>query len=202
MDAGLTYRDKALAIARRSGLARARDFQTAGIPRTTLARLVGDGSLVRPARGFYQLPDADISAGHSLAEAALATPKGIVALLSALRFHGLTTQLPHQVWMLMPSKAWAPTAPPVKLWIIRASDAALTAGVEHHTIDGVSVPITSPAKTIADCFKYRNRVGLDVALEALRDGLRQRKATRPDLQHFAAICRVQNIMRPHLETLL
>lgn len=201
MDPSTPYRNKALAIARKSGLARARDFEMAGIPRTILARLIADGSLVRPTRGFYQLPDADISAAHSLAEAALAAPKGIVALLSALRFHGLTTQLPHEVWMLMLSKAWAPTAPPVKLRIIRASDSSLTAGVEHHRIDGVSVPITSPAKTIADCFKYRSRVGLDVAIEALRDGLRERKATRPELQRFAAICRVQNVMRPHLETL-
>lgn len=201
MDASTSYRNKALAIARKNGLARARDFEMSGIPRTILARLVADGSLVRPTRGFYQLPDADISAAHSLAEAALAAPKGIVALLSALRFHGLTTQLPHEVWMLMPSKAWAPTAPPVKLRIIRASDSSLSAGVDYHRIDGVSVPVTSPAKTIADCFKYRSRVGLDVAIEALRDGLRERKATRSDLQRFARICRVQNVIRPHLETI-
>jgi predicted transcriptional regulator of viral defense system len=194
-------REKALAIAHRSGLVRARDFEKAGISRTILTRLVADGSLIRPTRGFYQLADADISAAHSLAEAAMAAPKGIVALLSALRFHGLTTQLPYQVWMLMPSKAWAPTSPPVKLRIIRASEASLTAGVEQHKIDGVSVPITSAAKTIADCFKYRSAVGRDVAIEALRDGLRERKTTRPELQRFALICRVQNVVRPHLETL-
>ncbi|RYG38533.1 MAG: transcriptional regulator [Burkholderiales bacterium] len=201
MSSNLSYRTKALAIARKSGLARARDFEMAGIPRTILTRLIADGSLVRPTRGFYRLPDADISVSHSLAEAALAAPKGIVALLSALQFHGLTTQLPHQVWMLMPSKAWTPTAPPVKLRIIRASDASLAAGVEQHRIDGVSVPITSAAKTIADCFKYRSAVGIDVAIEALRDGLRERKVMRPDLQRFALICRVQNVMRPYLETL-
>lgn len=202
MDGSSTHREQALALARKSGLARARDFEAAGIPRTTLARLVDDGKLVRPTRGFYQLADADISAGHSLAEAALAAPKGVVALLSALQFHGLTTQLPHEIWMLMPSKAWTPTSPPVKLRIIRSSDDSRRVGVDRHTIDGVSVPITSPAKTVVDCFKYRSRVGLDVAIEALRDTLRQRKATRPDLQRFAKICRVQNVMRPHLETLL
>ena len=202
MEQTLSHRHKALALARTSGLARARDFEAVGVPRTTLARLVDDGVLIRPTRGFYQLADADISAGHSLAEAALAAPKGIVALLSALKFHGLTTQLPHEVWLLMPSKAWAPTAAPVRLRIVRASEPSLRAGVERHTIDGVAVRITSPAKTIADCFKYRSRVGLDVAIEALRDGLRQRKATRPDLQRYAKICRVANVMRPHLETLL
>lgn len=196
-----TYREKAIALARKTSVARARDFEAIGVPRTTLARLVEEGVLARPSRGFYELADGDISAARSLAEASAATPKGVVALLSALQFHGLTTQLPHEVWMLLPSKAWAPTAPPVRLRILRAGDAALAAGVEHHMIDGVSVPITSPAKTIVDCFKYRSRVGNDVAIEALRDGLGRRKATRSDLQHFAKICRVQNVMRPHLETL-
>lgn len=196
-----THRDKALALARRSSVARARDFEALGVPRTTLTRLVDEGMLVRPTRGFYQLAGADISATHSLAEAVAAAPKGVVALLSALQFHEITTQLPHEVWLLMPSKAWAPTSPPVRLRILRAGDDALRAGVEHHLIDGVSVPITAPAKTIVDCFKYRGRVGLDVAIEALRDGLRQRKATRADLQRYAKICRVQNVMRPHLETL-
>lgn len=202
MDGHQTHRDKALTLARRAGIARARDFEALGVPRTTLNRLVDDGELVRPARGFYQLADADISASHSLAEAALAAPKAVVGLLSALRFHGLTTQLPHEVWLLMPSKAWAPTSPPVKLRILRAGDSSLRAGVEHHSIDGVSVPITSPAKTIVDCFKYRSRVGQDVAIEALRDGLKSRKATHAEIGRLAKICRVQNVMRPHLETLI
>ena len=196
-----THRDKALALARRGSVARARDFEALGVPRTTLTRLVNEGVLVRPTRGFYQLAGADISATHSLAEAAAAAPKGVVALLSALQFHEITTQLPHEVWLLMPSKAWTPTSPPVRLRILRAGEEAFRAGVEHHLIDGVSVPITVPAKTIVDCFKYRSRVGLDVAIEALRDGLKQRKATRADLQRYAKICRVQNVMRPHLETL-
>ncbi len=196
-----THRDKALALARRGSVARARDFEAIGVARTTLARLVDEGTLVRPTRGFYQLAAADISATHSLATAAAAAPKGVVALLSALQFHGITTQLPHEVWLLMPSKAWTPTSPPLRLRILRASDEALRAGVQHHQIDGVSVPITTPAKTLVDCFKYRGRVGLDVAIEALRDGLKQRKTTRVDLQRYAKICRVQNVMRPHLETL-
>jgi predicted transcriptional regulator of viral defense system len=197
----ITHRDKALTLARRKSVARARDFAAAGVPRMTLSRLVDEGVFKRVGRGLYQLADSDISVAHSLAEASEAAPKGVIGLLSALQFHQLTTQMPHEVWMLMPSKAWAPTAPPVRLRIIRSSEAMLRPGVEHKEIDGVSVPITSPAKTIVDCFKYRNRVGLDVAIEALRDGLRQRKATRPELQRYAKICRVENVMRPHLETL-
>ncbi len=196
-----TSRNRALAFARKTGLARARDFEAIGVPRMTLARLVEEGVLVRPTRGFYELADADMSASRSLAEAALAAPKGVIALLSALQFHGLTTQLPHEVWMLLPSKAWAPTSPPVKLRILRAGEAALRAGVELHAVDGVSVPITSSAKTIVDCFKYRSRIGSDVAIEALRDGLRSRKATHAEIGRLAKICRVENVMRPHLETL-
>lgn len=194
-----SHRDKAIALARRKGVARARDFAAAGVPRMTLRRLEQEGVLVRPARGLYQLTDAEISASHSLAEAAAVAPKGVVGLLSALRFHELTTQLPHEVWLLMPSKAWTPVNSPVKLRIVRASEHSLTAGVEHHRIDGVSVPITSPAKTVADCFKHRSKVGLDVALEALRDALRTKRATADAIWRFAEINRVANVMRPYLE---
>jgi predicted transcriptional regulator of viral defense system len=195
----ISHRDRAIAVARRKGVARAKDFDAAGIPRVYLRRLHDEGVLVRPARGFYQLADAELSAAHSLAEAAEAAPKGVIALLSALQFHGLTTQTPHEVWMLQPSKAWTPKNPPVALRIVRASGQALTAGIERHVIDGVSVAITVPAKTIADCFKYRSKVGLDVALEALRDALRKKRAAADDIWRYALIDRVGNVMRPYLE---
>lgn len=195
----LSHRDRAIAVARRKGVARAKDFDAAGIPRVYLRRLSDEGVLIRPSRGFYQLAGAELSAAHSLAEAAEAAPKGVIALVSALQFHGLTTQTPHEVWMLQPSKAWAPKNPPVALRIVRASGQALTSGVERHNIDGVSVPITVPAKTIADCFKYRSKVGLDVALEALRDALRKKLATADDIWRYALIDRVGNVMRPYLE---
>ncbi len=191
----MSHRDKAIKLARQKGVARARDFDAIGVPRVYLQRLEKDGVLVRPSRGLYQLADADISAAHSLAEAAKAAPRGVVGLLSALQFHELTTQTPHEVWLLMPSKAWAP----VKLRIIRANEATLTAGVEHHKIDGVSVPITSPAKTVADCFKYRSKIGIDIALEALRDTLRRKRATADSIWRFAEINRVATVMRPYLE---
>lgn len=195
----LSHRDRAIAVARRKGVARAKDFDAVDIPRVYLRRLCDEGILIRPSRGFYQLADAKLSEAHSLAEAIEAAPKGLIALLSALQFHGLTTQTPHEVWMLQPSKAWTPKSPPVALRIVRASGQALTIGVERHVIDGVSVPVTVPAKTIADCFKYRSKVGLDVALEALRDALRKKRATADDIWRYARIDRVSNVMRPYLE---
>ncbi len=194
-----TLKDRAITVARERGIARARDFDAAGIPRAYLRRLRDEGLLVRMGRGLYQLADAEWSEGHSLAEAARAVPHGVTCLLSALSFHELTTQLPHQVWMLIGHKKWAPKNPPVSLRIIRATGDALTAGVEWHTIEQVEVPVTNPAKTVADCFKYRSQVGLDVAIEALRDCLRSRRATVDDIWHFAAIDRMQNVMRPYIE---
>lgn len=197
--AALSHRDRAIAVARRKGVARAKDFDAAGVPRVYLRRLCDDGILIRPARGFYQLAGIQLSAAHSLAEAAEAAPKGVIALLSALQFHGLTTQTPHEVWMLQPPKSWLPKNPPVSLQIVRIGGQALTSGVGRHIIDGVSVPITVPAKTVADCFKYRSKVGLDVALEALREALRKKRVTADDIWRYARIDRVANVMRPYLE---
>ena len=194
-----SHRDRAINLARRQGVVRTREFDAIGVPRVYLRRLQEDGLLIQPSRGLYQLADADLSVAHSLAEASKAVPSGVIGLLSALQFHELTTQTPHAVWMLMPSKAWAPTKPPVKLKIIRASGAALTMGVKHHRIDGVSVPITTPAKTVADCFKHRSKVGLDVAVEALRDALRTKRASADDLWRAASADRVVTVMRPYLE---
>ena len=197
-----TMRERALVLARTRGVVRARDFTTAGIARTYIQRLCQEGLLVRVGRGLYQAADAEIEAQHSLVEASQAIPHGIVCILSALQFHGLTTQTPHQVWMMIGSKKWAPRKPPVSLRIIRATGAALREGVEHHEIEGIEVPIYSAAKTVADCFKHRNKVGIDVAIEALRDCLRQRKCTVDDLWRYARVCRVQNVRRPYLEALL
>ncbi len=193
---------RALALVRKRGIARARDFNAVGVPRVYLKRMQEEGLLVQRGRGLYQLADAKLSPAHSLAEAARIVPHGVICLLSALQFHELTTQTPHEVWMLIGWKKWAPTRPPVSLRIIRATGKSLTAGIELHKIEQVPVPITVPAKTVADCFKYRNKIGLDVAVEALRNCLRNRRATADDLWKYATIDRVQNVMRPYLEALL
>ena len=160
---------RAVGVARERGIARTSDFDAAGVPRAYLKRLCDEGLLVRHGRGLYQLADAELSAAHSLAEIARAVPRGTVCLLSALLFHELTTRLPHAVWLMLDSKDWAPRNPPVMTEIVRASGESLTAGIQRHSIEGVHVPVTAIAKSVADCFKYRNRVSLDVAMEALRD---------------------------------
>ncbi|HEC16415.1 MAG TPA: transcriptional regulator [Sedimenticola sp.] len=172
-----------------------------GIPRTCLSRLVAAGKLQRIGRGLYVLPDNDVTERHSLAEACKLVPKGVVCLLSALRFHELTTQNPSDIWLAIGEKAWRPRIQYPPLRIVRFSQATLGARTEEHRIEGVTVRVYSPAKTVADCFKYRNKIGLDVAIEALRECWRSRRCTMDDLWHYAGLCRVRNVMRPYLESL-
>ena len=203
MDSEVTsHATRALALVREKGIARARDFRAAGIPLVYLRRLCDEGLLTQLGRGLYQIPDQVGShAEHDLAEAARLVPKGIICLLSALRYHGLTTQLSHAVWMAIPQKARAPKYKSPPLEIVRASEEALTAGIDHVDIEGVNVPIYNAAKTVADCFKFRRRVGTDVAIEALRDSLRERKVTPTQLMEYAAIDRVANVIRPYVEAI-
>ncbi len=191
----------ALKLLHEQGTLRPRDLARHNVPPDYLDRLYRRGLVDRVARGLYAWPDAEVSEHHSLAEAARLVPGGVVCLLSALRFHGLTTQSPREVWLTLPSKSWAPKVKCPRLRIIRASGSALTAMVEGHPVEGVAIKIYSPAKTVADCFKFRSKVGLDVALEALRDAFRGRRATMDELWAAARICRMENVMRPYLESL-
>ena len=180
------------------GTFRSRD---AGISRVALARLARGGDVERVGRGLYALPGTKITEYHTLVEAALRVPHGIVCLLSALRFHKLTTQSPHEVWMAVDVKARKPVTDWPPLRIVRFSGTALTFGVETHVIERVHVQITSREKTVADAFKYRNKIGLDVAIEALRDYLRSRRRSVDMLMAAAEASRVSNIIRPYLEAL-
>ncbi|MFN2183435.1 MAG: type IV toxin-antitoxin system AbiEi family antitoxin domain-containing protein [Anaerolineae bacterium] len=190
-----------LEIVAEAGVLRPRDLDAHGIPRIYLSRLCERGLLDRVGRGLYVLPDADVSEHHTLAEAGKRVPHGVVCLLSALRFHGLTTQSPSEVWLAIGNKAWRPQVDYPPLRFVRFSERTLEAGVEEHSIEGVLVRIYNPAKTVADYFKYRNKIGLDVALEALRDCRRQRRCTNDELWHYAKICRVANVMRPYMEAI-
>ncbi len=183
-------------------LFRTRDAEAAGLPRARLYRLVRAGQVTQLGRGLFSAGTIDLDGRETLAEAAVAVPNGVVCLLSALAFHGLTTQQPRDVWMAIAEKAWKPVASGVPLRIVRFSGPALTEGVETHRIGSAELRVYSPAKTLADCFKYRNKIGLDLALEALRDYTRQRKGTLDELMRYAAICRVANVMRPYLEALV
>ena len=196
-----TAAERLIDLVRNQGLIRPRDLARLGIPRVALTRAVRRGQLERIGRGLYGLPGRPVSAHGVLAEVARRVPKGVVCLLSALRFHGLTTQAPFEVWLAIDNKAIAPKLDYPSLRIVRFSGAALTEGVEVHVVDGVMVRVTGVAKTVADCFKYRNKIGLDVALEALREAWREKSMTSEDLWRYAKVCRVANVMRPYLESL-
>lgn len=197
-----TDRDRTLKLARRRGGVAARELAEAGIHRQVLSRLVESGELERVARGLYRVPDRPVTEHHGLAVASAAIPHGVICLLSALAFHGIGTQLPHEVWMAIERRARRPTLRHPPLRIVRPSGDAFSAGVESHRVEGQTLRVYGVAKTLADCFKYRNKIGLDVALEALREAWRARRFTMDDLERYAAICRVQRVMRPYLEALV
>lgn len=180
---------------------RMRDLESLGLSRPRVRSLVDQGILEKSSRGLYVLRSADVSENRTLAEVGKKVPHGVICLLSALRFHDLTTQSPHQVWVALERSAWTPKVDHISLKIVRYSGEAFEEGHQEHLIEGVPVRITSPAKTVADCFKYRNKIGLDVALEALREVRRKRLCTAEEIMRFARICRVANVMKPYLEFL-
>lgn len=192
---------KVLDLAAERGLIRPRDLTERGLPTVALTRLVRQGRLQRVGRGLYALPDRPVSEHNALAEVARKHPHAIVCLLSALRFHDLTTLSPFEVWLAIPNKARAPKMDYPPLRIVRFSGEALTVGVEDHVIDGVPVRVTSVARTVADSFKFRNKIGLDVALEALQEAWRAKRVSMDELWRYATLCRVTNVMRPYMESL-
>jgi predicted transcriptional regulator of viral defense system len=195
-------KQKIIELARQMGLIRPRDVEAAGVHREYLLRLYRNGELIRVGRGLYSLPDGQTSESLSLAEVAKRVPNAVICLVSALGFHHLTTQIAHSVWIAIENKKWEPTFEYPPLEIVRFSGSAFSFGVEDYEVDRITVKIYSPAKTVADCFKFRNKVGLDVALEALRETWRSRRATMDELWEAAKICRVANVMRPYLEAII
>jgi predicted transcriptional regulator of viral defense system len=195
-----TQERAALQLAKKFPLLRARDLAEQSLPTVVLSRLVATGKLERVARGVYSLPGRKLSEHRSLAEVSLRVPQGVICLLSALRVHGIGTQAPFEVWIAIPPNSPAPRLGHPSLRVVRMSGPSLTEGIEPKQIDGVKVPVFSAAKTVADCFKYRNKIGVEVALEALRDGWSQRKFTMDELWRHARIDRVANVMRPYLES--
>ena len=197
-----THPEKVLRLARRARGVTARELAAAGIHRQALTRLVEAGQLERVVRGHYRLPERPYTEHHGLVLASAAVPQGVICLLSALQFHGLGTQLPSDVWIAIDRRAHRPSLRFPPLRVMRYSGAALTEGVQSHRIEGQTVRVYNIAKTVADCFKYRNKIGLDVALEALREAWRTRRLSMDDLDRYARICRVQRVMQPYLEGLV
>jgi len=195
----LSMIEQILKIAKEIPVLRPSDLVEHGIPRRYLSRCYKEGYLHRVGRGVYVTNDAIPTELHSMAQVGRRVPKGVICLLSALQFHGLTTQLPYLVWVAIKRDAWRPKEPNLPLRIIRFSTKAFEAGIETHRIEGVPVKVYNAAKTVVDCFKYRNKIGQDIAIEALRDCLNQKKCTIDDLWNYAKICRVTNVMKPYLE---
>jgi predicted transcriptional regulator of viral defense system len=197
-----TPKERVRRLIRRHGMLRSRDLATHRIPREYLRRLLAQGIVQRPARGIYVLADAKPTENQSLVEACVRVPRGVVCLLSALRFHDLTTQNPFETWLAIDSKSRLPRVdyPPIRF--VRFSRAALISGIQEQGVQKMTIRVTDPARTVVDCFAYRNKIGLDVALEALRDCRRQKRATMDQLEAAAQSRRMSNVMRPYLESLV
>jgi predicted transcriptional regulator of viral defense system len=193
--------ERARRLLQELGIARPRDLARAGVTRTQLRRLVDRGEVQRIGRGLYALPGTRRDERGDLAEVARRVPEGVVCLLSALRFHGLTTQNPLEVWLAIGRKAWRPRIHHPPLRVVYLSGPSLSEGIEEHAIEGVPVRVYGAAKTVADCFKFRNKIGLDVAVEALRDYRRQHPKALEDVWRYGQIDRVGRVLRPYLESL-
>ena len=195
-------KQQVIELAKNKAFIRPVDVSNAGLPREYLTRLADEGKLERIGRGLYQMPGREMARHYSLLTVAKQVPNGVIALLSALSYHEFTTQHPHEVWLAIDRKARKPKIDYPRIRYLSMSGPVLNEGVEEHIIDGVNVKVFSAAKTVADCFKYRYKIGLDVALEALREGWREKLFTMDELTNYARLCRVLNVMRPYMESLV
>lgn len=180
---------------------RPRDVVPLGLTHYQLQRMVAEGHIERVGLGLYRLADVEATELETIAMVASAVPHAIVCLLSALRVHDIGTQSPYKVWLAIDRKARKPRRLPAKASIVRFSGQMLSYGVITQSIQGVRVLITNPARTVVDCFRYRNKVGLDVAMEALRDAVRSRKAMVGEIDRAAEVCRISTVIGPYLEAL-
>jgi predicted transcriptional regulator of viral defense system len=198
----ISQTDQAIKALKTRGIARLSELMAAGVAQETVARMVRTGRITRLARGLYQLPGSDLESAHGLAEASKLVPKGVVCLVSALQFHELTVQLPRSIWLAIETGARTPSLsyPPVQF--VRFAKKALAEGTEQHKIEGVTVRITNPAYTIADCFRFRSKVGLDVALEGLREALKRKTTTADAIMKAAQRRRIWSKLRPYLEAMV
>jgi predicted transcriptional regulator of viral defense system len=197
-----TQRQHLSAILDSTPLVRAYELRKAGIDGKTISRAVRDGELIRISRGLYQRPDSEVETAQSLAEAAKRVPKGVIAMVSALAFHGLTDQMSRKIWVAISPKDWgapAPSYPPIR--IVEFRDKYMHQGIEHHRISGVDVPIYSVPKTLADIFRNSRLVDRSIAVEGLRAALAQRKTTPGAIAEAAIAGDSWKIMRPYLEAL-
>jgi predicted transcriptional regulator of viral defense system len=196
-----TAMERVLQLAQKQSVIRGKDLDALGIPRNYLIRLVRTGKLERVGRGLYSSPQASATENRTLVEVCKKVPQAVICLSSALRFHELTTENPFQVWIAMKRDTWRPRTsyPPIR--VVRFSGEAFDFGITEHSVEDGKIRVYSPAKTVADCFKFKSKVGTELAIQALREAVRQRKTTMDELWKAAKVCRVANVMRPYMESL-
>jgi len=197
-----TQRERLLELLGSTPVVRSREISENGIDRKTVQRMLSRGEISRLSRGLYTLPDVDIQSHQTLVEAQKTIESGVVCLLSALSFHEIGTQMPREVWMAVPRGSRTLRAGNVPIQIVTFSEPAFSEGIEDHELSGMSIRVYSAGKTVADCFKYRNKLGTDIAIEALRDVVRSGTVSPDELLRYAEICRVRKIMTPYLESML
>jgi predicted transcriptional regulator of viral defense system len=191
----------AVELAQKAGMFRLSEAAAAGIHPENIRRLVRAGQLTRVGRGLYAVPTLRPTEYHALVEIAKRVPKGVMCLLTALRVHGLGTQNPREVWLAVDRRAGIPRVDFARIRLVRVSGAALTSGIDEQKIENVAVRITNPARTVVDCFKFRNKIGIDVAIEALREYRRLRKGTVDELWRQADHLRMTRVMRPYWDAI-
>lgn len=197
-----TQKEQILDIVKKMGAIRVRDITARGLHHESLRRLCSEGLVVKSGRGLYELADADITEHHSLVLVTKQIPHAVFCLLTALQFHHIGTQSPYKIWIAIDRRAGKPQTDYPPLRVVRFTGYALSEGVEAHDIEGKEIKVYNPAKTIVDCFKYRNKIGIDVALEALRECRRGRHCSNDELWYYAKICRMAKVMRPYLEAIV
>ena len=191
-----------LNLVKENGILRPRDLDPVGIPREYLKRLYFNGYLKKVGRGLYILDNKEIDEYQTIMEACKRVPNGVISLMTALQYHELTTQVPFEVWMAIERTVWLPKVDGTIIRFFRFSGPSFTEGIIKKKVNGVSMKIYNPAKTVADCFKYRNKIGIDVAIEALRDCIQSHKCTFDEIMNYAKICRVANVIKPYMEAMI
>jgi predicted transcriptional regulator of viral defense system len=190
------------AIVQKQGLVRSKELRELSLSRSHLWNLAQAGKIERVGHGLYRAKNSPISAHETLLEVAKRVPSGVLCLSSALRYHELTTENPFEIWLAIERGAWTPKIDFPPLRVIHFSKAAFEFGIETHSVDGGSLRVYSPAKTVADCFKFRSRIGMETAIEALRAAYKERKSSMDELWRAAKFCRVANVIRPYMESLV
>jgi predicted transcriptional regulator of viral defense system len=199
--ARLTKRQQVIEFIEQNGIVRPKDLVAVGLPKDYLYQLASGGVVEKVGRGLYRPPDREITEWSNWVQTQRRIPKAVFCLMSALVFHQFTTQNPFELWIAIPNKAWRPDVDYPPLRYITMSGAALEQGIEQHCIEGIEIKVYSAAKTVADCFKFRHQLGLDVTIEALKEGWRKKKFSMDELMHFAEVCRVRKIIQPYAESI-